>query len=79
MELTVEERRSDRLPVTRLQAWRYASDLTLEDAAKRIDLDPTYLSRIERGVRRPSGRAMARIARRTGLGVRFQDAPEESA
>jgi transcriptional regulator with XRE-family HTH domain len=41
--------------------------LTQERVAERADLDPTYISGIERGIRNPSLLSMARVARALGI------------
>ncbi len=65
-------------PQTRLREWREYNDLTLEEASERLDLSVSYLSRLERGVRRPSGRALYRLSKRTGLSpYTLLEAPEE--
>jgi transcriptional regulator with XRE-family HTH domain len=46
---------------------RERKSLTQEQLAAKADLDPTYISGIERGVRNPSILSIARIA--TALGV----------
>jgi transcriptional regulator with XRE-family HTH domain len=52
---------------SRLRAVRMAQDLGLREAARRADLDPGELSRIERGKQRASVSAMKRIGRVLGL------------
>jgi transcriptional regulator with XRE-family HTH domain len=42
---------------------RVASGLTQERLAEKADLDPTYISGIERGVRNPSLLIISRLAR----------------
>ena len=42
---------------------RESLDLTQIEAAERADLDPTYISGIERGVRNPSLISIARVAK----------------
>jgi len=42
---------------------RESLDLTQLEAAERADLDPTYISGIERGVRNPSLISIARVAK----------------
>jgi len=41
---------------------REARELTQEDLAEKADLDPTYISGIERGVRNPSLLSIVRLA-----------------
>ena len=48
---------------------REALDLTQLAAAERADLDPTYISGIERGVRNPSLISIARLAKALDLTV----------
>lgn len=43
--------------------------LTQEKLAAKADLDPTYISGIERGVRNPSILSMVRIATALGMSV----------
>ncbi len=57
---------------------RESLDLTQLETAERADLDPTYISGIERGVRNPSLISIARVAKALDLtvselcaGVRF--------
>lgn len=45
---------------------REDKDLTQEALAERADLDPTYISGIERGVRNPSVLSVVRIAKALG-------------
>jgi transcriptional regulator with XRE-family HTH domain len=46
---------------------REEKELTQEALAERADLDPTYISGIERGVRNPSVLSVVRIARALGI------------
>ncbi|HXT11975.1 MAG TPA: helix-turn-helix transcriptional regulator [Candidatus Angelobacter sp.] len=46
---------------------REERELTQEALAERADLDPTYISGIERGVRNPSVLSVVRIARALGV------------
>ena len=48
---------------------RESLDLTQLEAAERADLDPTYISGIERGVRNPSLISIARVAKALDLTV----------
>lgn len=48
---------------------RDASGLTQQSVAKKADLDPTYISGIERGVRNPSLLSIARIAKALRVSV----------
>ena len=48
---------------------RESLDLTQIEAAERADLDPTYISGIERGVRNPSLISIARVAKALDLTV----------
>ena len=48
---------------------REALDLTQIEAAERADLDPTYISGIERGVRNPSLISIARVAKALDITV----------
>ena len=46
---------------------REASHLTQEKLAERSELDPTYISGIERGIRNPGIKNVARIAKALGI------------
>jgi transcriptional regulator with XRE-family HTH domain len=46
---------------------REKKELTQEALAERADLDPTYISGIERGVRNPSVLSVVRIAKALGI------------
>lgn len=46
---------------------REEKDLTQEALAERANLDPTYISGIERGVRNPSVLSIVRIAKALGV------------
>ncbi len=46
---------------------REARQLTQEKLAERAGLDPTYISGIERGLRNPGIKNVARLARALGL------------
>jgi transcriptional regulator with XRE-family HTH domain len=46
---------------------RDAKELTQEKLAERANLDPTYISGIERGVRNPGIKNVVRIAKALGL------------
>jgi transcriptional regulator with XRE-family HTH domain len=48
---------------------REASGLTQEGAGEKADLDPTYISGIERGVRNPSLLSICRLAKALGVSV----------
>ncbi len=48
---------------------RETKSLTQEALAQRVDLDPTYISGIERGVRNPSIWSIARIARALNVAI----------
>ena len=48
---------------------RESLDLTQIEAAERADLDPTYISGIERGVRNPSLISIARVAKALDVSV----------
>jgi transcriptional regulator with XRE-family HTH domain len=48
---------------------REALKLSQLQAAEKADLDPTYISGIERGVRNPSLVSIARVAKALGLSV----------
>ena len=48
---------------------RESLDLTQIEAAERADLDPTYISGIERGVRNPSLISIARVAKALDITV----------
>ena len=46
---------------------REARDLTQEKLAERADLDPTYISGIERGLRNPGIKNVAKLAKALGF------------
>ena len=46
---------------------REARELTQEKLAERASLDPTYISGIERGLRNPGIKNVARLAKALGL------------
>ena len=46
---------------------RRAKELTQEKLAERAGLDPTYISGIERGLRNPGIKNVARLAKALGL------------
>jgi transcriptional regulator with XRE-family HTH domain len=46
---------------------REAKDLTQEQVAEKADLDPTYISGIERGIRNPGIKNVAKLAKALGL------------
>jgi len=46
---------------------REAKELTQENLAERAGLDPTYISGIERGLRNPGIKNVARLAKALGL------------
>ncbi|HEX7569695.1 MAG TPA: helix-turn-helix transcriptional regulator, partial [Verrucomicrobiae bacterium] len=46
---------------------REARELTQETLAERAGLDPTYISGIERGLRNPGIKNVARVAKAPGL------------
>lgn len=48
---------------------REEKDLTQEALAERANLDPTYISGIERGVRNPSVLSVVRIAKALGITI----------
>ena len=48
---------------------RESLDLTQLEAAERADLDPTYISGIERGVRNPSLISIVRVAKALDITV----------
>ena len=48
---------------------RESLELTQIEAAERADLDPTYISGIERGVRNPSLVSIARVAKALDITV----------
>ncbi len=48
---------------------REANSLTQERAGEKADLDPTYISGIERGVRNPSLLSICRLAKALGVSV----------
>jgi transcriptional regulator with XRE-family HTH domain len=49
-----------------VKAQREAKKLTQEKLAEKAELDPTYISGIERGVRNPSLLSIVRIAKALG-------------
>lgn len=48
---------------------REAAGLTQEKAGEKADLDPTYISGVERGVRNPSLASICRLAKALGVSV----------
>lgn len=52
-----------------VKAVRTAQGLTQEDLAAKADLQPTYISDVERGVPNPSWDVIARIAEGIGIPV----------
>ena len=52
-----------------LRRERESKQLTQEKLAEKADLDPTYISGIERGVRNPSLLSIVRIAKALGTTV----------
>jgi transcriptional regulator with XRE-family HTH domain len=56
---------SPRIP--RLRAVREAKGLSLREAARRAQTDPTHLSRIERGLRQPTIPLLLRLSRALDL------------
>ena len=52
-----------------VRQYREAAGLTQEKAGEKADLDPTYISGIERGVRNPSLISICRLAKALGLSV----------
>jgi transcriptional regulator with XRE-family HTH domain len=52
-----------------LRKLREAKDLTQEALAEKADLDPTYISGIERGVRNPSLLSIVRVAKALRVAV----------
>jgi transcriptional regulator with XRE-family HTH domain len=50
-----------------VRRWREEMGFTQEALAERADLDPTYISGIERGLRNPSVLSVVRIARALGV------------
>jgi transcriptional regulator with XRE-family HTH domain len=53
----------DALQTPPLRAVRTARGLSLREVARRAELDPAHLSRVERGLVRPSLRTLAKLAR----------------
>lgn len=51
----------------RLRRWREAKALTQEQLAEKADLDQTYISGIERGVRNPGIKNVVRLAKALGI------------
>lgn len=66
-------RRNDVLKLfgERLKQFRHTKAITQEDLASSCQLDRTYVSGLERGVRNPSLTCLVKIAR--GLGVEIGD------
>ena len=60
--LAEQERR-----VPPLRMVREARGMSLREVARKADLDPTFLSRVERGEDRLSVRSLNRVARALGL------------
>jgi transcriptional regulator with XRE-family HTH domain len=52
---------------TNVRQHREAKQLTQERLAERAGLDPTYISGIERGLRNPGIKNVARLAKAPGL------------
>ena len=50
-----------------VRRFRESKELTQEKLAERAGLDPTYISGIERGLRNPGIKNVARIAKALGL------------
>ncbi|HEY9175942.1 MAG TPA: helix-turn-helix transcriptional regulator [Verrucomicrobiae bacterium] len=50
-----------------LRRWRESKDLTQERLAEKAGLDQTYISGIERGLRNPGIKNVARLAKALGL------------
>jgi transcriptional regulator with XRE-family HTH domain len=50
-----------------LRRWREAKSLTQERLAEKADLDQTYISGIERGLRNPGIKNVVRLARALGI------------
>lgn len=50
-----------------LRRWREAKNLTQERLAEKADLDQTYISGIERGLRNPGIKNVVRLARALGI------------
>ena len=50
-----------------VRRWREERTLTQEKLAEKSGLDPTYISGIERGLRNPGTRNVARLAKTLGL------------
>jgi transcriptional regulator with XRE-family HTH domain len=50
-----------------VRRWREEKGLTQESLAERANLDPTYISGIERGIRNPSVLSVIRIAKALGV------------
>lgn len=59
---------------------RKARQLTIEDLASRADMDTTYLSNIERGIRNPTWRKLSTVSRALGVSMsRIVDEAETEA
>jgi len=52
-----------------LRQFRETKELTQEKLAERAELDSTYISGIERGIRNPSTLSLARIAKALGVTI----------
>lgn len=50
-----------------LRRWRETKNLTQERLAEKADLDQTYISGIERGLRNPGIKNVVRLARALGI------------
>jgi transcriptional regulator with XRE-family HTH domain len=50
-----------------IRAWRTARNVGLRELARRVECDPAHLSRIERGLKRPSVELLYRVAGELGL------------
>lgn len=52
-----------------LRRLREAKELTQERLGERAELDPTYISGIERGVRNPSFVSLLRVSKALGVSI----------
>lgn len=52
-----------------LRSFREKKGLTQERLGERAELDPTYISGIERGVRNPSVLTLVRLAKALGISI----------
>jgi transcriptional regulator with XRE-family HTH domain len=56
-----------------LEQWRSRAGLTQSALAERLGVDPSYVSRIEAGKRRPSARLFARLCKVLNVSLEEQN------